>query len=342
MLTTQKIASFKLQLAESKKIVIVTHYNPDGDALGSSLALYSFFRNNGYRVCCIAPNSFPNFLDWMPGTDTILMAHKHLITARKIISEADIIFAVDMNAAHRVGKDLEASILESSAYKIMIDHHPSPNLPCNIVYSSTKSSSTCELVYHFLIECFKDKNIISLEMANCIYTGIITDTGSLSYLCNDPKTYSVLEHLVSIGVDGEAIHRMIYDNYSESRLRLLSISLKNMKIMYEHKTSYIFLSKKELVENNFNDGDAEGFVNYGLSIRGIIFTAFFIERENRIRISFRSKGNFDVNTFASTYFLGGGHKNASATYHYDTLENTISYFEDIVRKHPELKTDTVK
>ena len=337
MLTVQKIASFKKQLTESKKITIITHYNPDGDALGASLALYSFFKQRGNNVRCIAPNSFPNYLDWMPERENIIMAHRQLITAKKIISESDIIFVVDMNAAHRAGKDLETSILESNAYKVMIDHHPNPNMFCNIIYSSTKSTSACEMVYRFLMECFGDKNLITFEVATCIYTGIITDTGSLSYICNDPKTYAILEHLISIGVDGELVHRMVYDNYSESRLRLLSVGLKNLKILYEHGTSYIVLSKQELVDNDFKEGDTEGFVNYGLSIMGINFTAFFLERENRIRISFRSKDDFDVNIFASTYFTGGGHKNASASYHYDTLENTVKYFEDIVRNHPELK-----
>ena len=193
------------------------------------------------------------------------------------------------------------------------------------------------MVYRFINEYLDDIQSLSKEAAECIYSGIITDTGSLSYSCNHTITYRILEHLISLGVNGEAIHRLIYDNYSTSRLRLLGVALNNLKIMEELETSYMYLSKKELQENEFKDGDTEGFVNYGLSLRCVKFTAFFTEKENRIRISFRSKGDFDVNTFASTYFSGGGHKNAAASYHYDTLENTIKYFEEVVRNHPELK-----
>ena len=335
MLTPSQISEFQQKLAKSKKIAICTHYNPDGDAIGSSLALQSYFTTLGFEVKCVVPNSMPDFYSWMPGTETIITAQKQFKEARKILQEADILFLVDMNAEHRSGVDLQNVLLAATAYKVLIDHHPNPAAECSLVYSDTKVTSTCENVYRFLTE-ISDKPFLNQEIGSCIYTGIITDTGSLSYVCNDPKTYTLLAELMDVGVNGEDIHREIYDNYSESRIRLLGLSLNKLKTFPNLGTSYMYLTQKEMKENNFKDGDAEGFVNYGISLKGIFFTAFFTEREKRIRISFRSKGVFDVNQFAQTYFHGGGHRNASASYHYDTLENTIKYFEEIIHKHPEL------
>ena len=338
MLTPSQISEFQQKLAESKKIAICTHYNPDGDAIGSSLALQSYFTTQGFEVKCVIPNNMPDFYSWMPGAEIIINAQKQFKEAKKTLQEADILFLVDMNAEHRSGVDLQNHLLQTSAYKVLIDHHPNPAANCNLVYSDTKVTSTCENIYRFLAK-ITDKPFLDKEIGSCIYTGIITDTGSLSYACNDPKTYTLLAKLMEVGVNGEDIHREIYDNYSESRIRLLGLSLNKLKIFPDLGTSYMYLTQKEMKENNFKDGDTEGFVNYGISLKGIFFTAFFTEREKRVRISFRSKGAFDVNQFAQTYFQGGGHRNAAASYHYDTLENTIKYFEEIIHKHPELNNE---
>jgi len=335
VLTSSQVSEFQKKLAESKKIAICTHYNPDGDAIGSALALQSYFTTQGFEVECVIPNNMPDFYNWMPGAKTIINAQKQFKEAKKTLQEADILFLVDMNAEHRSGVDLQSALLTTPAYKVLIDHHPNPAADCNLIYSNTKVTSTCENVYRFLTE-ITDKPFLDKEISSCIYTGIITDTGSLSYVCNDPKTYALLTKIMETGVDGEDIHRKIYDNYSESRIRLLGLSLSKLKIFPNLGTSYMYLTQEEMKKNNFRDGDTEGFVNYGISLKGIFFTAFFTEREKRIRISFRSKGAFDVNQFAQTYFQGGGHKNAAASYHYDTLENTIKYFEEIIHKHPEL------
>lgn len=336
MITKQQIESFATHLIGSKRIAVVTHYNPDGDALGSSLAIYSYFINLGHEVTCIVPNSFPDYLSWMPNAQLIVNAQKHLKKAQSLIENADILFVADMNAPHRAGKDLEGSIENFKGFKLLIDHHPNPSCHADIVYSTIHATSASELVYRFLKDVFPDPKL-SLDVANCIYTGMITDTGSLSYACNRPLIYNILEDLMQIGVDAELIHRQIYDNYSESRLRLLGVALRNLVVMKENATTYMFLTKKSLSENGFKNGDTEGFVNYGLALGSVKFTAFFTERDDRIRISFRSKDLFDVNIFASTYFNGGGHKNASASYHYDSLENTLKYFEEVVRDHPDLQ-----
>jgi len=335
VLSPSQISEIHKKLVESKKIAVCTHYNPDGDAIGASLALRSYFTTQGFEVICVIPNNMPEFYQWMPGAETILNAQKSFKEAKKVLQDADILFLVDMSAEHRSGVDLENILLTTSAYKILIDHHPNPTAQCAVVYSITNTTSTCENVHRFLDE-ITDQPFLNQEIATCIYTGIITDTGSLSFACNNAETYSLLAELMKTGIDGEEIHREIYDNYSESRIRLLGITLNKLKVFPHLGTSYMYVTQEEMKINYFKDGDTEGFVNYGISLKGIIFTAFFIERDKRIRISFRSKGDFDVNKFAQTYFQGGGHRNAAASYHYDTLENTIKRFEEIIQTHPEL------
>ena len=322
-------------IANAKKIAIVTHYNPDGDAIGSSLALYNFMENEGKIVNIITPNRFPDFLAWMPGGENIIKEQENGNLAEKVLKEADLLFIVDMNAPHRAGKVLESQIVQSKAYKILIDHHIHPEIDCDIMYSCTQTTSASELVYKFLYKYLKyDKEKLSLAIAQCLYVGIITDTGSLTYSCNYPETYAIIHQLIKKGVDGEEIHRLVYDNYSENRLRLLGLLLsQRMKVMSDKSTSYTYLTAEDLKENNYKPGDTEGFVNYGLSIRSINFTAFFSDRSNRIHVSFRSKGSFDVNQFARKHFNGGGHRNAAAADYYGSLEDAIAHFEQVLNEY---------
>lgn len=322
-------------IANAKKIAIVTHYNPDGDAIGSSLALYNFMENEGKIVNIITPNRFPDFLAWMPGGENIIKEQENGNLAEKVLKEADLLFIVDMNAPHRAGKVLESQIVQSKAYKILIDHHIHPEIDCDIMYSCTQTTSASELVYKFLYKYLKyDKEKLSLAIAQCLYVGIITDTGSLTYSCNYPETYAIIHQLIKKGVDGEKIHRLVYDNYSENRLRLLGLLLsQRMKVMSDKSTSYTYLTAEDLKENNYKPGDTEGFVNYGLSIRSINFTAFFSDRSNRIHVSFRSKGSFDVNQFARKHFNGGGHRNAAAADYYGSLEDAIAHFEQVLDEY---------
>jgi phosphoesterase RecJ-like protein len=333
--TPSQISQLQEKLAESKKIAICTHLNPDGDAIGSSLALKLYFTNQGFNVNCVIPNNIPDFYKWLPEAETIVNAHKDLKEARKVIEEADILFLTDMNDEERSGTELHNTLLGARAYKVLIDHHPNPTAKCDFIYSDIHTTSACENVYRFLSE-ISIKPFLTKDIGTCIYTGIITDTGSFSYGCNDPKTYLIVAKLLEIGINGEAIHRKVYDNYLESRIRLLGICLNKLKIFPHLGTSYSYITQKDIKECKFQEGDTEGFVNYGISLKGIYFTAFFTEREKRIRVSFRSKGSFDVNKFAKTYFKGGGHRNAAASFHYDTLENTIKYFEEVIQNHPEL------
>lgn len=322
-------------IAKARKIAIVSHYNPDGDAIGSSLALYNFMENEGKEVHVIIPNHFPDFLAWMPGSEKIVVEQGHGSLAKKILKEADLLFVVDMNAPHRAGKVLENQIIKSKAYKILIDHHVNPDIDCDVMYSCAKTTSASELVYNFLYKKLKyGKDKLSLAIAQCLYVGIITDTGSLTYACNYPETYTTVHQLIKRGVDGEDIHRQVYDNYSESRMRLLGLLLsQRMNVIREKASSYTYLTAEDLKANHYKSGDTEGFVNYGLSIQGIIFTAFFSDRSDRIHVSFRSKGTFDVNCFARRHFNGGGHRNAAAADFYGTLEDAIAHFEQVLDEY---------
>lgn len=335
LLKKAEIEKARAAIDKANKIAIVTHYNPDGDAIGSSLALYNFMENEGKEVHVIIPNRFPDFLAWMPGCENIVVEQGHGSLARKILREADLLFVVDMNAPHRAGKELENQLIKSKAFKILIDHHVSPDIDCDVMFSCVKTTSASELVYKFLYKHLKyGRDKLSLAIAECLYVGIITDTGSLTYSCNYPETYTIVHQLIKRGVDGEDVHRKVYDNYSESRMRLLGLLLsQRMKVMREKATSYTYLTADDLKKNHYKTGDTEGFVNYGLSINGIVFTAFFSDRSNRIHVSFRSKGEFDVNLFARKHFNGGGHRNAAAADFYGTLEDAIAHFEKVLAEY---------
>lgn len=329
----KEIQAVKDALQVARKIAIVFHFNPDGDALGSALALYHYFKEDGYDVTAISPNLFPEFLSWMDGSDQIIVAQQDLTAARKAIKEADILFVVDMNAAHRAGQDLEHAIINATAFKVLIDHHVQPDINCDVMYSTAKTSSASELVFNFLFRYLTPKRSFSKSIAEAIYVGIITDTGSVTYACDIPNTYDVLRKLIASGINGEAIHRKIYDNYTESRMKLLGLALsQRLTVLPEYEASYMYLTKQDLLDNHFQIGDTEGFVNYGLSVGTVQYTAFFTERDGRIRVSLRSKGKVDVNIFARQYFNGGGHHNAAGAFYNGTIEEAIEHFKHAVQE----------
>ncbi|MCR4965016.1 MAG: DHH family phosphoesterase [Bacteroidales bacterium] len=326
------IHKIKEALQKTKKICIVFHFNPDGDALGSALALYHYFKEDGYDVSVVSPNPFPDFLNWMEGSDQVIVAQEHLVKARKAIKEADMLYVVDMNAPHRAGQDLQNSIIRNKGFKVLIDHHVQPEIDCDVMYSTHLTSSASELVFNFLYRYLTPGRPIVKAIAEALYVGIITDTGSMSYSCDTPSTYDALGQLIAVGINGEQIHQKVYSNYTESRLRLMAVALSHLKIMPEYGASYMYLTKQELIDNNFQIGDTEGFVNYGMTIKGIDFTAFFIERDTRIRVSFRSKGRVDVNLFARDNYNGGGHHNAAGAFYHGPIEEAIAHFEKTVRE----------
>jgi len=328
----QDIQAIQLLLAAPKKIAIIPHRGPDGDAMGSTLALHHFLLKNNHQPTVISPNDFPDFLAWLPGSETVKIYERDTQNCIKILEEAELIFTLDFNAFHRTG-EMEHTLAKLTAPFIMIDHHEKPHDYAAYTYSDTSYGSTCEMVYNF-IAFLNKKEDIDKTIATCIYTGILTDSGSFRFPGTTGNTHRIIAELIDLGVENTQIPVLLYDNSSFSRLQLLGRALQNMKIFEEHKTSYMTLTQEELDSFNYVKGDTEGIVNYGLSIRGIVFTAIFIENreEKIIKISFRSQGGFDVNQFARNHFNGGGHVNAAGGRSEASMEETVNKFEDLVKK----------
>ncbi|WP_106792660.1 bifunctional oligoribonuclease/PAP phosphatase NrnA [Aquimarina sp. Aq78] len=329
-MNTNETNKVRRLLSSSKNIVIVTHKNPDGDAIGSSLALYHYLISFGHDVTVITPNDYPLFLKWMPGEDTILKYDSDIKTALSKIEKADLIFTLDFNHFSRSG-DMENVLAKAKATFIMIDHHQQPDDYAEVTYSDPGMSSTCQMIYHF-IEKLNDLDKITPEAATCIYVGIMTDTGSFRYRSTTSTTHKVIADLIDRGADNTRIHESIYDTNTLSKIQLKGIALNNLKVLPEYKTAYITLSQKELDQHGFKKGDTEGFVNFGLSIKGIKFAAIFIENkgEEIIKISLRSKGDFSVNEFSRNHFEGGGHNNAAGGRSNLSLSNTVEKFISIL------------
>jgi phosphoesterase RecJ-like protein len=333
MMTNNEIEAIKTVLASPKKITIIPHRNPDGDAMGSTLGLYHFLLQQDHEVSVISPNEFPDFLAWLPASDKVLVFEKDKENCTRILNESDLIFTLDFNALHRTGDIMQATLETLDKTFVMIDHHEFPDAFAKYTFSDTKYGSTCEMVYHFIHQ-LKQENLINKTVATCIYTGIVTDSGSFRFPKTTSTTHRIVADLIDKGVENSAIHNQLFDKSSYSRLQLLGRALQNMKLMTDYKTSYITLSQEELNTYNFQKGDTEGIVNYGLSIDGIDFTAIFIENleEKIIKISFRSQGSFDVNQFSRNYFGGGGHINAAGGKSDKSLQETIADFERIVKE----------
>ena len=326
----QEISKIKQLLSTKKKIVIVPHKNPDGDAIGSTLGLYHYLLKCDHLVHVISPNDYPNFLKWIPGENAVLKYDSQTKICDAIINEADIIFTLDFNALQRTG-NMERVLTESKALKIMIDHHQAPDNYATYMFSDVTMSSTSEMVYHF-IDMLDDSNLIDSAIATCIYVGIMTDTGSFRFSSTSSKTHQIVAHLIEKGANNAEIHNNVFDTNSYKSLQLLGCALTNLKVIPESRTAYITLSQKELNKYDYKKGDTEGIVNYGLSIDNIVLAAIFIEdkQEGIIKISLRSKGHFSVNEMARSYFDGGGHINAAGGKSYLSLKDTVEKFISIL------------
>lgn len=328
----QDIQAIQLLLSTPKKIVIIPHRSPDGDAMGSTLGLYHFLLKNNHHPTVISPNEFPDFLAWIPGSENVRIFEKDKKNCTKILEEAELIFTLDFNALHRVG-EMENVLVKLKAPFIMIDHHQSPDNYAAFTYSDIAFGSTCEMLYNFI--CFLGKKQdIDKTIGSCIYTGILTDSGSFRFPKTSGTTHRIIADLIDLGVENTEIPTLLFDNSSYGRLQLLGRALQNMKVLADNKTAYTTLTQDELNTFNYVKGDTEGIVNYGLSIKGIVFTAIFIENkeEKIIKISFRSQGEFDVNQFAREYFNGGGHRNAAGGKSELSMEETVTKFENLVKK----------
>ena len=329
----QAIEQFYPFLNQPFKAVITAHQKPDGDAMGSTLGLYHFLKQLGHEVTVISPTNWAQFLDWMPGVDQVIDFEANKNEASQIVANADYVFCLDFNILHRT-KHLEPIIRDSKALKILIDHHQQPDTP-SFAYgiSDVKMSSTCEMVYDFIVQS-GHSNLINLDIATCLYTGLMTDTGSFRFPSTTASVHKIVAHLKELGLQHAKIHENIYDNSTEGRLKFMGNAFLNrMTVLPEFKTAVMAIPKSDIYKFELKTGDTEGLVNYLLSIEGIKFAAILIDREEERKWSFRSKGNFDVNIFARTHFEGGGHANAAGGSSSKSLDETLNDFKTIIENY---------
>ena len=329
----QAIEQFYPKLNQSFKAVITAHQKPDGDAMGSMLGLYHFLNQLGHDVTVISPTNWAAFLDWMPGVTQVIDFESNKKEASQMIESADYIFCLDFNILHRT-KHLEPIIRASKALKILIDHHQQPDTP-SFAYgiSDVKMSSTCEMIYDFIVQSGHSQ-LINLDIAACLYTGLMTDTGSFRFPSTTASVHKIVAHLKELGLQHAKIHENIYDNSTEGRLKFMGNAFLNrMMVLPEYKTAIMAIPTSDIYKFELKTGDTEGLVNYLLSIEGIKFAAIVIDREEERKWSFRSKGNFDVNIFARTHFEGGGHANAAGGRSSKSVDETVNDFKTIIENY---------
>lgn len=329
-----RLVSLKTALRDARSVVITNHKNPDGDAMGAALGLFHFLQNWDIRVQVIVPNAYPAFLKWLPGDDQVLIYEGNTDEANELIADADVIFALDYNELNRTG-ELENPLREAGGTMVLIDHHQNPGDFADISFSDVTSCATAQLIFE-LAESLEMTDWISVEAGTCLYTGLVTDTGSFRYPSTTAKTHQIAAELLKIGVQNGQVHRNLFDNNSEIVLKMRGhILSNNLVVLPEFKTAFISITRKEQEEYDTKPGDTEGLVNDALSINGVVMAAFFKEDYKLIKISFRSLGTFPVNELASKYFEGGGHRNAAGGASRDSLEATIKKFQSIL---PEFKS----
>lgn len=329
----QPIDLFYPMLDTPAKVVITMHQKPDGDAMGSALGLYHFLNAMGHEATVISPTNWANFLDWMPGIGSVIDFEQQKEKCLGIINNAGMIFCLDFNVLHRT-KHMEQPLLAAQCTKILIDHHEQPQVDAfTYGVSNTSKSSTCEMVYDFIVGSgHADK--LNTDIAECLYTGVMTDTGSFRFPATTASVHRMIADLKDIGLKHTGVHDSIYDNFLENRLRFIGYALVNrMEVMYEYNTALMYITRADLQRYNIKTGDTEGLVNYLLTIQGIKFGALVIDREGERKWSFRSKGAFDVNTFARKHFNGGGHVNAAGGGTYDSLEETVKQFKEVIKEY---------
>ncbi|HBE39920.1 MAG TPA: DHH family phosphoesterase [Bacteroidales bacterium] len=316
----------------SRNILLISHINPDGDAIGSQLALHHYLKSRNIKADMITPNNLQEFLKWMEGSELINIFIRQRDKCKRLIERADLIVMVDFNQPDRLG-DMETLVAGSTAFKVIIDHHLNPRGFADIELSDPTFSSTSELVHEF-VTLMNGSPFYSKPYSEALYVGIVTDTGNFEHGTYTSRTFKIVADFLEKGIEKERILDLLFSNFSENRLRLQGFALnERMVVLNEYQTAYIWLTKADLAAHKYVKGDTEGFVNLPLSIKGIIFSAFFVEKNGFVKLSFRSKGNFPSNEFASEFFSGGGHMNASGGEYSDTLENSIEYFLKVLKEN---------
>lgn len=330
----QELKILKERLSSPKKIVVTTHHKPDADALGSSLGLANYLKKRDHEVTVITPSDYPSFLQWMKGNDEVINFEeegKKTFVAEKI-AEAEIIFCLDFSCLIRI-QEMSELIKASKAYIVNIDHHQDPEDFADFRYWSTSAAATCELVFELIIQ-LGDKKLIDKDIADCLYAGVMTDTGGFRHPNTTKNVHLVTSELIGMGADNSKISRLIYDTNSINRLKFIGFALtRRLVILKDLQTAYFAISKKDLKKYDSQTGDTEGLVNYALSLDGIKLAALFTEREDNVKISFRSSEEVAINKFAAKYFNGGGHKNASGGKSDLTLKETTEKFEKLIKEN---------
>lgn len=328
MKDTQALKDF---LHTPKKIVITTHANPDADALGSSLGLHHFLIKLGHDVNTIVPSSYPDFLEWMPGNSFVINYEKSKEIADKLVLGADLLFCLDFSGFGRI-KEMKEIAQKASAKVVLVDHHLNPEIKPDYNFWNDHSAATAEIIYDLIVD-FGNKEAIDKGIAECLYAGIMTDTGSFKHPSTTSKIHRIVAELIDLGADVNKVSRLIYDTNSLQRLRFLGHALaEKLKVDEKARIAYFVIEEDDFKDFKLKQGDTEGLVNYALSIKGIVVAAIIIQGENEIKLSFRSIGDFAVNKFAEEYFNGGGHKNASGGMSKLTLKETENKFIELIEK----------
>ncbi|MBQ0081612.1 MAG: DHH family phosphoesterase [Alistipes sp.] len=327
----EEIDVFKNLLEQKQHIAIISHYNPDGDAIGSSLALASVLRNEGHTVTCIVPNKYAYYLNWIPEVENIIVyANDNEHKAEDAILDADMLIGIDLTSFSRAEAVNEIVSLNTTAKRVLIDHHLSPSGTYDVMFSYPEISSASELAYT-IISAIYGCDVITKQIATQLYVGIMTDTGNFSYSHLSPDLFSAVSVLSRTGINIQEIYNNVYNAFTESRARLMGYVINwKMKLLLNGTVAYMSLSMDEMRKFWFKQGDSEGFVNYPLTIKKMKMSAFFSEQDNFIRVSLRSRGNVDVDEFARRFFNGGGHMNASGGKSFQSLKDTIKHYIDSV------------
>jgi len=330
-ISDEKLDQARALIEDSKKIVITNHMNPDGDAMGSAISLAQILEQLSKEVCVAVPNQFPKFLNWLEGSDKVLRYDDQPLEIEDRLKQADLIIHLDYNNLKRSG-DMQLLLEESSAKKIVIDHHQQPDEFADVMISDPEMSSTCEMIFHFA-ERLNWLDHLDRGGAEALYTGLITDTGNFRFSSTTAETHRVAGRMLELGVKSQEVASRVYDSNSRNRLKLLSRALERMEVLPEYSTAIITLNENDLKEFSFQKGDTEGFVNYGLSLEGIELSVFAYPKDNLVKISFRSKTDFDVNQFARQHFNGGGHRNAAGAASYEGLQKTVEKIKNALPEY---------
>ncbi|MDH4460465.1 MAG: DHH family phosphoesterase [Spirosomataceae bacterium] len=308
----QNLDAFRELISSPKNIVITTHYKPDADALGSSLGLSGYLKKKGHHVTVITPSDYPKFIAWMPGNEDVVNYedYRNQKKTQQIIADADVIFCLDFSVMDRI-EAMAQPVRASKAVKVMIDHHTFPESFAEFVYHDTNAAATAQLIFQ-LIELLGDKDLLDVAIGECLYAGLMTDTGSFRHPCTTPAVHRIVADIMELGVNTNLVHRRVYDCTSFERLRFLGYILgEKMVVLPEYRVAYFVITAEEQKRFHSQTGDTEGIVNYGLQIDGIVMSVIIVERPDAVKMSFRSVEEFPVNRLASAHFNGGGHKNAS-------------------------------